>query len=56
VFVTEDCTGCRHCIEDFECPALLQDEETERIRVDRDLCIGCGVCLKVCPAGAIVEA
>jgi len=51
--VTEDCTGCRHCLDDFECPALSLDEATEQVVVDAVRCIGCGVCVQVCPAGAI---
>jgi len=51
--VTEDCTGCRHCLDDFECPAMSLDEATEQVVVDAVRCIGCGVCVQVCPAGAI---
>ena len=53
--VTEDCTGCRHCIERFECPALIFDEEDGRVGIDEDRCIGCGVCVHVCPSGAIIS-
>ena len=53
VCVTEDCTGCRHCLDDFECPALSLDETTEQVVIDGARCIGCGVCVHVCPAGAI---
>lgn len=54
VVVTEECNGCRHCIDEFECPALVFDEATNRVRIDEILCTGCGVCVHVCPAGAIL--
>lgn len=51
--VTEDCTGCLHCLEEFECPALSMDEADGRVVIDGVRCVGCGVCVHVCPAGAI---
>jgi indolepyruvate ferredoxin oxidoreductase alpha subunit len=54
VCITEDCTGCRHCLDGFECPALSLDAATERVVIDGVRCIGCGVCVHVCPGGAIV--
>ena len=51
--VTEDCTGCLHCLEEFECPALSMDEADGRVIIDGVRCVGCGVCVHVCPAGAI---
>jgi indolepyruvate ferredoxin oxidoreductase alpha subunit len=51
--IGEQCNGCRYCIEAFECPALRYDEATQRVRIDEDSCVGCGVCEKVCPRGAI---
>jgi indolepyruvate ferredoxin oxidoreductase alpha subunit len=51
--VTEDCTGCRHCLDDFECPALSLDEATYQVVIDDARCIGCGVCVHVCPEGAL---
>jgi indolepyruvate ferredoxin oxidoreductase alpha subunit len=51
--VSEACTGCRHCLEDFECPALSLDEADGRVVIDGGRCIGCGVCVHVCPEGAI---
>ncbi len=56
VTVTEDCEECNLCLDRFECPALYKDEELERVAVNQALCIGCGVCLQICPKGAIVEA
>jgi indolepyruvate ferredoxin oxidoreductase alpha subunit len=52
--VTDDCVACNHCIERFECPALYHDAENEKTAVNQALCIGCGVCIDVCPTGAIV--
>ncbi len=53
VSVTEACIGCKICIERFECPALEYDEKTEKVRVNENICIGCGVCETVCPVDAI---
>jgi len=53
VVVTGECTGCRHCVERFECPALVFDEAANRVRIDTMICTGCGVCVHVCPVGAI---
>jgi indolepyruvate ferredoxin oxidoreductase alpha subunit len=58
VEITEDCDGCGYCIKHFECPALIfhDDGEDEKyVSIDPLLCVDCGVCLNVCPKGAIVE-
>ena len=58
VKVTEDCDGCAYCVKQFECPALIYHEDEARdekyVSIDRILCTDCGVCLNVCPKGAIV--
>ncbi|MBW2585019.1 MAG: 4Fe-4S binding protein, partial [Deltaproteobacteria bacterium] len=58
VEITEDCDGCAFCIKQFECPALIfhEDEAQDEkyVSIDRILCTDCGVCLNVCPKGAIV--
>lgn len=55
IAISDDCTGCRHCLTHFECPALLYDEAGDRVVIDSLLCTGCGVCVHVCPIGAIRE-
>jgi indolepyruvate ferredoxin oxidoreductase alpha subunit len=55
VEVTDDCVECNLCLERFECPALYHDQELERVNINRELCVDCGVCIQVCPKGAIVE-
>ncbi len=58
VTVTEDCDGCAYCVKQFECPALVYHEDEARdekhVTIDRILCTDCGVCLNVCPKGAIL--
>jgi indolepyruvate ferredoxin oxidoreductase alpha subunit len=56
VVVTEDCVDCNFCLDRFECPALYHDEELGRTAVNQMICTGCGVCLQICPKGAIVES
>ena len=56
VTITGDCVECNFCLERFECPALYHDEELGRTAVNQVLCVQCGVCLQVCPKGAIVES
>jgi len=40
-------------LDDFECPALSLDEADGRVAIDEGRCVGCGVCVHVCPEGAI---
>jgi indolepyruvate ferredoxin oxidoreductase alpha subunit len=56
VTITDDCIECNFCLDRFECPALFHDTERGRVNINRALCIDCGVCIQVCPKGAIVEA
>jgi indolepyruvate ferredoxin oxidoreductase alpha subunit len=53
VTVNEKCKGCDFCIKHFECPALEPRGEKEPIGIDSSLCTGCGVCIHVCPHGAL---
>ncbi len=51
--VGKDC-GCNNlCSRAFGCPANIIDLETGKGRIDEALCVGCGVCASLCPAGAI---
>jgi carbon-monoxide dehydrogenase iron sulfur subunit len=49
---------CRHC-EDAPCldacmtGAMHRDEQTGAVICDEDRCVGCWMCLMVCPLGAI---
>ncbi|MBW1667986.1 MAG: indolepyruvate ferredoxin oxidoreductase subunit alpha [Deltaproteobacteria bacterium] len=55
VTVSDDCEDCNFCIDRFECPALYHDQELGRININRQICSNCGVCVQICPKGAIVE-
>jgi indolepyruvate ferredoxin oxidoreductase alpha subunit len=56
VTVTDKCAQCNFCLDRFECPALYHDQALGRTAVNRQLCSDCGVCLQICPKGAIEEA
>jgi indolepyruvate ferredoxin oxidoreductase alpha subunit len=53
VVISDDCIGCRVCIDDFECPAIEADPDTGLARIEQTICSACGVCIQVCPQGAI---
>jgi indolepyruvate ferredoxin oxidoreductase alpha subunit len=55
VMVDSNCTGCKYCVSQFECPALVFDEISGKVAVDVMICSGCGVCLDVCPLKAIKQ-
>ena len=50
--------ACRHCDEP-ECVvacisnALTKDPKTGKVEYDKDKCVGCWMCVMVCPYGAI---
>ena len=53
----EKCRGedCGFCTRSFKCPALPWDIETEKALINKAVCSGCGVCVDICPFGAIVK-
>ena len=54
VTVTDACVECNFCLDRFECPALYKDETLGRTAVNQALCAQCGVCIQICPKGAII--
>jgi indolepyruvate ferredoxin oxidoreductase alpha subunit len=49
----EECGCNRLCTRIFQCPGLVWDKEKNKARIDEVICVGCGVCASICPAGAI---
>ena len=49
----EKCVGCRLCVRELGCPALVPDAATGRVRIDAAQCTGCTLCEQVCPTHAI---
>ncbi|MCX6640450.1 MAG: 4Fe-4S dicluster domain-containing protein [bacterium] len=51
--------NCRHCDEPeclFACKAgaVSKDEATGQVRVDLEKCVGCWMCVMICPYGAVI--
>jgi indolepyruvate ferredoxin oxidoreductase alpha subunit len=50
-----DACGCaRLCSRVFSCPANIWNEETGKAEIDEVVCMGCGVCVSLCPEKAII--
>jgi indolepyruvate ferredoxin oxidoreductase alpha subunit len=56
VEVTDECDGCKYCLVAFECPALVMNTATNRVEIDRRICVDCGQCIDACYKGFIVES
>lgn len=54
VTVDDACDGCKYCLVAFECPALVMNVTTNKVEIDRRICIDCGECIDSCYKGFIV--
>lgn len=48
------CIGCKKCLT-TGCPALRFDKETKKSSIAQADCVGCTVCMQVCPVQAIAR-
>ena len=48
--ITDECKKCKKCME-IGCPAI--ETQGENVVIVPERCVGCGLCQKVCPFGAI---
>jgi len=58
ISVNEDkCKGkkCSYCTEVFACPGLTLNKDTGKAQIVEGLCVGCGVCVDICPSKAITR-
>jgi indolepyruvate ferredoxin oxidoreductase alpha subunit len=53
--IGEACGCDRLCTRIFLCPGLIWDKKAGKSKVDEVICNGCGVCVDVCPQGAIMK-
>ena len=51
----EACIGCKQCLNNYGCPALMWNEDERKASIDTTLCMGCDSCAQVCPVGAITR-
>ena len=49
----DDCGCGRFCSRVWGCPGNIWDYEAGKAKIDEVVCVGCGVCATLCPAGAI---
>ncbi|MDO9166980.1 MAG: 4Fe-4S binding protein, partial [Rhodoferax sp.] len=51
-----DKTGCHACIDVCSASAISSERDRQQIKVNPNLCVGCGTCTTVCPSGAMTYA
>jgi len=49
----DECGCGRFCSRIWGCPGNIWDYEAGKAKIDEVVCVGCGVCATLCPAGAI---
>ena len=49
-------SGCTACIDVCSAVAISSDVARQQIKVNPNLCVGCGACTTVCPSGALTFA
>ncbi len=49
-------TGCTACIDVCSAKAISSEKDRQQIKVNPNLCVGCGSCTTVCPSGALTFA
>ncbi|HQA07909.1 MAG TPA: thiamine pyrophosphate-dependent enzyme, partial [Syntrophomonadaceae bacterium] len=49
----DECGCGRFCSKTWGCPGNIWNYQTGKAQIDEVVCIGCGVCASLCPAGAI---
>jgi indolepyruvate ferredoxin oxidoreductase alpha subunit len=53
VCIGQNC-GCNQlCTRIFKCPGLNWDQDRRVSSIDEVICVGCGMCVSICPSGAI---
>lgn len=50
---SEKCTQCYACLNDCRIEALHTDQEQLSLRYKSSLCVGCAICVRVCPENAL---
>ena len=49
-------TGCTACVDICSAEAIRSETSRQQIKVNPNLCVGCGACTTVCPTGALTYA
>lgn len=47
------CVGCKQCIRELGCPAIVIEDG--KVKIESSLCFGCGICSQVCKFQSIKE-
>lgn len=51
--IGDECGCARFLSREFDCPGIVWNPQKEVCEIDESVCTGCGLCVDLCPSGAI---